>query len=135
MSWNGSQIIYDKVVRPVFLRHEAMVDNIVSDLGGKAMSAAENLTREGTDQFNISTLWLHSSVNHSWTNVPSLSSVLTTLMKNKALVTQVQQVNQPEPKSLPSTSAETSAARVAPSEPGEDRPVCSKPSVSSFMLS
>ncbi|TMS01201.1 receptor expression-enhancing protein 6 isoform X2 [Larimichthys crocea] len=94
MSWNGSQIIYDKVVRPVFLRHEAMVDNIVSDLGGKAMSAAENLTRE----------------------------VLTTLMKNKALVTQVQQVNQPEPKSLPSTSAETSAARVAPSEPGEDRP-------------
>lgn len=65
MSWNGSQIIYDKVVRPVFLRHEAMVDNIVSDLGGKAMSAAENLTREGTDQFNISTLWLHSSVNHS----------------------------------------------------------------------
>uniref|UniRef100_A0A3B4EUT3 Receptor expression-enhancing protein n=1 Tax=Pundamilia nyererei TaxID=303518 RepID=A0A3B4EUT3_9CICH len=47
MSWNGSQIIYNKVVRPVFLRHEATVDNMVSDLGGKAMSAAENLTREG----------------------------------------------------------------------------------------
>uniref|UniRef100_A0A3Q2NR92 Receptor expression-enhancing protein n=1 Tax=Fundulus heteroclitus TaxID=8078 RepID=A0A3Q2NR92_FUNHE len=47
MSWNGSQIIYNKVVRPVFLRHEATVDNMVSDLSGKAMSAAENLTREG----------------------------------------------------------------------------------------
>lgn len=47
VSWNGSQIIYDKVVRPIFLRHEAMVDDLVNSLGGKAMSAAENLTREG----------------------------------------------------------------------------------------
>uniref|UniRef100_A0A8C6VZ96 Receptor expression-enhancing protein n=1 Tax=Nothobranchius furzeri TaxID=105023 RepID=A0A8C6VZ96_NOTFU len=47
VSWNGSQIIYNKVVRPAFLRHEAAVDNMVSDLSGKAMSAAENLTREG----------------------------------------------------------------------------------------
>lgn len=47
VSWNGSQIIYNKVVRPVFLQHEATVDNMVSDLSGKAMSAAENLTREG----------------------------------------------------------------------------------------
>lgn len=47
MSWNGSQIIYDKVVRPVFLRHEATVDSMVNNLSGKAMSAAENLTREG----------------------------------------------------------------------------------------
>uniref|UniRef100_A0A672ZVD7 Receptor expression-enhancing protein n=1 Tax=Sphaeramia orbicularis TaxID=375764 RepID=A0A672ZVD7_9TELE len=50
MSWNGSQVIYTKVVRPVFLRHEATVDNMVSDLSGKAMSAAETLTREGKDQ-------------------------------------------------------------------------------------
>ncbi|MEQ2202527.1 Receptor expression-enhancing protein 6, partial [Xenoophorus captivus] len=47
MSWNGSQIIYNKVVRPLFLRHEATVDNMVSDLSGKAMNVAENLTREG----------------------------------------------------------------------------------------
>ncbi|XP_070816287.1 receptor expression-enhancing protein 6 isoform X1 [Chaetodon trifascialis] len=95
MSWNGSQIIYNKVVRPIFLRHEAAVDNMVSDLGGKAMSAAENLTRE----------------------------VLATLIKNKALVTPMPPVTQSEPKSLPSTSAETSAAKVAPSEPSEERPV------------
>lgn len=48
VSWNGSQVIYNKIVRPFFLRHEATVDNMVSDLSGKAMSAAENLTREGT---------------------------------------------------------------------------------------
>ncbi|XP_044054899.1 receptor expression-enhancing protein 6 isoform X1 [Siniperca chuatsi] len=89
MSWNGSQVIYDKVVRPVFLRHEATVDNMVSNLSGRAMSAAENLTRE----------------------------VLTTLMKNKALVTPVPPVAQPEPKSLPSSSA----AKVAPSESSEER--------------
>uniref|UniRef100_A0A4W6DR54 Receptor expression-enhancing protein n=1 Tax=Lates calcarifer TaxID=8187 RepID=A0A4W6DR54_LATCA len=29
MSWNGSQVIYNKVVRPVFLRHEATVDNMI----------------------------------------------------------------------------------------------------------
>ncbi|XP_077441101.1 uncharacterized protein LOC144063047 isoform X2 [Vanacampus margaritifer] len=58
VAWNGSQILYNRVVRPVFLRHEATVDNMVSDLSGKAMSAAENLTRE----------------------------VLSTLVKNKALV-------------------------------------------------
>ncbi|XP_019711332.1 receptor expression-enhancing protein 6 isoform X2 [Hippocampus comes] len=58
VAWNGSRVLYDRVVRPVFLRHEAAVDNMVSDLSGKAMSAAENLTRE----------------------------VLSTLVKNKALV-------------------------------------------------
>ena len=47
VAWNGSQIIYNKVVRPVFLRHEAMVDDMVSSLGGKALNAAESLTREG----------------------------------------------------------------------------------------
>uniref|UniRef100_A0A1A7WWV7 Receptor expression-enhancing protein n=1 Tax=Iconisemion striatum TaxID=60296 RepID=A0A1A7WWV7_9TELE len=86
VSWNGSQIIYHKVVRPVFLRHEATVDNMVSDLSGKAMSAAENLTRE----------------------------VLSTLVKKKALVTPAPPVPHPETKSLPSSSTQTPTA--APSE-------------------
>ncbi|XP_022614796.1 receptor expression-enhancing protein 6-like isoform X4 [Seriola dumerili] len=93
MSWNGSQIIYNKVVRPVFLRHEATVDNMVNDLSGKAMSAAENLTRE----------------------------VLSTLVKNKSLVTPMPSVAQSEPKSLPSSSTETSAAKISPSQPSEER--------------
>nr|XP_020513973.1 receptor expression-enhancing protein 6-like isoform X1 [Labrus bergylta]XP_020516365.1 receptor expression-enhancing protein 6-like isoform X1 [Labrus bergylta] len=90
MSWNGSQIIYNRVVRPIFLRHEAMVDNLVNDLGGKAMSAAENLTRE----------------------------VLTTLVKNKALVSPSAPTVS-EQKSLPSTSS----AKVTPLESEEEKPV------------
>ncbi|XP_065812472.1 receptor expression-enhancing protein 6 isoform X3 [Labrus bergylta] len=89
MSWNGSQIIYNRVVRPIFLRHEAMVDNLVNDLGGKAMSAAENLTRE----------------------------VLTTLVKNKALVSPSAPTVS-EQKSLPSTSS----AKVTPLESEEEKP-------------
>ncbi|XP_029683982.1 receptor expression-enhancing protein 6 isoform X1 [Takifugu rubripes] len=90
VSWNGSQIIYSKVVRPVFLRHEAMVDDMVNSLGGKAMNAAEHLTRE----------------------------VLTTLMKNKALVTPAPDASQTQTKSLPSTSGEAPAAG-APRQEGQ----------------
>ncbi|XP_008293901.1 receptor expression-enhancing protein 6 [Stegastes partitus] len=89
MTWNGSQIIYNKVVRPIFLRHEATVDNMVSDISGKAMSAAENLTRE----------------------------VLSTLVKSKSLVTPAA----PDTKSLPSSSGETSSAKVGPSLPSEEQ--------------
>lgn len=77
VSWNGSQIIYNKVVRPVFLRHEAMVDNMVNNLGGKAMDAAETLTREGPDPFSSSTDWLHTSIKQCLTDYsffPSLQS-------------------------------------------------------------
>ncbi|KAM9364910.1 receptor expression-enhancing protein 6 [Pholidichthys leucotaenia] len=91
MSWNGSQIIYSKIVRPVFLRHEATVDSMVNDISEKAMSAAENLTRE----------------------------VLTTLVKSKAVVTPVPPVAQSDAKSLPSSAAETSAAKVGPSQMSE----------------
>ncbi|XP_018517664.1 receptor expression-enhancing protein 6 [Lates calcarifer] len=94
MSWNGSQVIYNKVVRPVFLRHEATVDNMVSNLSGKAMSAAENLTRE----------------------------VLSNLVKNKALVTPVSPVAQSEAKSLPSSSTAASSSKTAPSQPSDERP-------------
>ncbi|XP_043107481.1 receptor expression-enhancing protein 6 [Puntigrus tetrazona] len=46
VSWNGSQVLYRHVVRPFFLKHEARVDEMVNNIGGKAMSAAENATRE-----------------------------------------------------------------------------------------
>ncbi|XP_059197451.1 receptor expression-enhancing protein 6 isoform X2 [Centropristis striata] len=94
MTWNGSQVIYNKLVRPIFLRHEATVDNMVSDLSGRAMNAAENFTKE----------------------------VLTTLMKNKALVRPTASVapppsgDPPEPRSLPSTST----AKISPAVPSED---------------
>ncbi|XP_072245015.1 receptor expression-enhancing protein 6 isoform X1 [Leuresthes tenuis] len=90
MTWNGSQIIYNKVVRPIFLRHEATVDNMVSDLSGKAMSAAETLTRE----------------------------VLTTLVKNKPLLTP--SFASSDVRSLPSSSTQAPTAKVAPSQPSEE---------------
>ncbi|XP_037324500.1 receptor expression-enhancing protein 6 isoform X2 [Pungitius pungitius] len=92
ITWNGSQVIYNKVVRPIFLRHEAAVDNLVSDIGSRAMGAAENLTRE----------------------------VLSTLIRNKALVTPGLSDAQSEAKSLPSSS---SATKVAPSESSEEQPL------------
>ncbi|XP_029943102.1 receptor expression-enhancing protein 6-like isoform X3 [Salarias fasciatus] len=46
VSWNGSQVLYSRLVRPLFLRHEAAVDGLVSELGGKAVGVAESLTRE-----------------------------------------------------------------------------------------
>ena len=50
VAWNGSQILYNRVVRPFFLKHEATVDSMVNDLSGKAMNAAESVTREGTEK-------------------------------------------------------------------------------------
>ncbi|XP_053484647.1 receptor expression-enhancing protein 6-like [Ictalurus furcatus] len=41
VSWNGSQLIYTRVVRPFFLQHEAALDSMVKDLSGKAKSAAK----------------------------------------------------------------------------------------------
>ncbi|XP_051554978.1 receptor expression-enhancing protein 6-like [Myxocyprinus asiaticus] len=51
-SWNGSQIIYTRLVRPFFLKHEAVFDNVVSDLSGKAKNAAESMAKEGLTLLN-----------------------------------------------------------------------------------
>ncbi|KAI7795550.1 putative receptor expression-enhancing protein 6 [Triplophysa rosa] len=52
VSWNGSQILYRHMVRPFFLKYETAVDGIVNNLGGKAMTVAENATREGMQNKN-----------------------------------------------------------------------------------
>ncbi|GAA6100029.1 receptor expression-enhancing protein 6 [Tachysurus ichikawai] len=44
--WNGSQVLYRRLVRPLFLKHEATVDSMVCDLSGKAITTAESVTRE-----------------------------------------------------------------------------------------
>ncbi|XP_043577265.1 receptor expression-enhancing protein 6-like isoform X3 [Chiloscyllium plagiosum] len=46
VAWNGSQMIYNRIIRPLFLKHHATVDSVVNNLSGKALDAAENLTRE-----------------------------------------------------------------------------------------
>ncbi|MBN3274547.1 REEP6 protein, partial [Polyodon spathula] len=47
VAWNGSQILYKRLVRPFFLKHQASVDSVVNDLSGQAIHAAESLTRGG----------------------------------------------------------------------------------------
>lgn len=44
-SWNGSQLLYTRFIRPFFLKHHSTVDSVVSDLSGQALSTAESVTR------------------------------------------------------------------------------------------
>ncbi|XP_039371592.1 receptor expression-enhancing protein 6 isoform X1 [Mauremys reevesii] len=46
VSWNGSQVLYQKVIRPFFLKHHRIVDSVISDLSGTALDAASTVTRE-----------------------------------------------------------------------------------------
>ncbi|XP_015507192.1 receptor expression-enhancing protein 6 [Parus major] len=45
--WNGSQLIYHSIIRPFFLKHHHAVDNMMGDIGTKALDAASTVTREG----------------------------------------------------------------------------------------
>ncbi|KAJ8377810.1 hypothetical protein AAFF_G00251290 [Aldrovandia affinis] len=46
VSWNGSQVVYKRLVRPLFLKHQATVDSMVNDLSSGAKSAAEAVSKE-----------------------------------------------------------------------------------------
>ncbi|CAM2109193.1 receptor expression-enhancing protein 6 isoform X1 [Lepidochelys kempii] len=46
ISWNGSQVLYQNVIRPCFLKHHQTVDHVLSDLSGKALDTASTVTRE-----------------------------------------------------------------------------------------
>ena len=47
VSWNGSTVLYQRGIRPFFLKHQAAMDSVVSDLTGKAKSIANKVTKEG----------------------------------------------------------------------------------------
>ncbi|KAM6040295.1 receptor expression-enhancing protein 6 isoform 2-T2 [Theristicus caerulescens] len=47
VSWNGSQVLYQNVIRPCFLRHHQTVDNVLGNLSTKALDVASSVTREG----------------------------------------------------------------------------------------
>ncbi|XP_029773649.1 receptor expression-enhancing protein 6 [Suricata suricatta] len=42
--WNGAQMLYHRVIRPLFLKHHEAVDSIVRDLGGRALDVAVGIT-------------------------------------------------------------------------------------------
>lgn len=50
VTWNGSAILYYRVVRPVFLRHQATLDSVVNNLSDKAKNMADTVTKEGEAQ-------------------------------------------------------------------------------------
>lgn len=47
VTWNGSDILYTRVIRPFFLKHQATVDTMVNDLSGKAKNLTETVAKEG----------------------------------------------------------------------------------------
>uniref|UniRef100_A0A8C4WNX6 Receptor expression-enhancing protein n=1 Tax=Gopherus evgoodei TaxID=1825980 RepID=A0A8C4WNX6_9SAUR len=58
VSWNGSHVLYQKVIRPFFLKHHRIVDSVISDLSGTALDAASTVTREGiAASSNLGAVW------------------------------------------------------------------------------
>uniref|UniRef100_A0A4X2K4E5 Receptor expression-enhancing protein n=1 Tax=Vombatus ursinus TaxID=29139 RepID=A0A4X2K4E5_VOMUR len=47
-AYSGSQILYHRLIRPIFLRHWASMDSLVTDLSKHALDTAANLTWEAT---------------------------------------------------------------------------------------
>uniref|UniRef100_A0A8D0GP15 Receptor expression-enhancing protein n=1 Tax=Sphenodon punctatus TaxID=8508 RepID=A0A8D0GP15_SPHPU len=41
VSWNGSQVLYQSVIRPCFLKHHKTVDSVLSDLSGRAIDGLD----------------------------------------------------------------------------------------------
>uniref|UniRef100_A0A8C5GFR9 Receptor expression-enhancing protein n=1 Tax=Gouania willdenowi TaxID=441366 RepID=A0A8C5GFR9_GOUWI len=53
VSWNGSTVLYNQLIRPFFLKHEAKMDSMVSDLNNlssKARNITENITKEAVNR-------------------------------------------------------------------------------------
>ncbi|NXU81200.1 REEP5 protein, partial [Oreotrochilus melanogaster] len=43
---NGAEFIYRRIIRPIFLKHEAKLDSVVKDLKDKAAETADTITKE-----------------------------------------------------------------------------------------
>ncbi|XP_004866000.2 receptor expression-enhancing protein 6 isoform X2 [Heterocephalus glaber] len=44
--WNGALLLYQRLVRPLFLKHHAAVDSAVSQLSGQVLDTASGITRD-----------------------------------------------------------------------------------------
>ena len=44
---NGADLLYKRVIRPFFLKHESQVDSVVSDLKDRARETADAISKEG----------------------------------------------------------------------------------------
>lgn len=61
VSWNGSQILYTRVIRPFFLKHEAAMDNVVNNLSSTAKNLTGTVTKEGEMPSVCSTFMQYNS--------------------------------------------------------------------------
>lgn len=43
---NGADLLYKRIIRPFFLKHESQVDNVVNDLKDKAKETADTISKE-----------------------------------------------------------------------------------------
>ncbi|XP_016080387.1 PREDICTED: receptor expression-enhancing protein 5 [Miniopterus natalensis] len=43
---NGAELLYKRIIRPVFLKHQSQVDHVVSDLKDKAKETADAIAKE-----------------------------------------------------------------------------------------
>ncbi|CAN9502453.1 unnamed protein product [Ophioblennius macclurei] len=50
VSWNGSDILYRQTIRPFFLKHEAKMDTMVSELAAKAKDLTDTVTLEAVSR-------------------------------------------------------------------------------------
>uniref|UniRef100_A0A8C3J626 Receptor expression-enhancing protein n=1 Tax=Calidris pygmaea TaxID=425635 RepID=A0A8C3J626_9CHAR len=48
VTWNGSQVLYQNVIRPCFLRHHQTVDKVLGNLSTQALDTASSVTREAS---------------------------------------------------------------------------------------
>ena len=44
---NGAELLYRRLIRPVFLKHESQVDSVVKDVKDKAKETADAISKEG----------------------------------------------------------------------------------------
>ncbi|KAM9842876.1 receptor expression-enhancing protein 6 isoform 1-T2 [Aulostomus maculatus] len=49
VTWNGSDILYKRAIRPYFLKHQAAMDDMVGNLSAKAKSMTETVTKEAVN--------------------------------------------------------------------------------------
>lgn len=47
VTWNGSDMLYTRVIRPFFLKHQAAMDTMVNDLTARAKNVTETVAKEG----------------------------------------------------------------------------------------
>ena len=74
---NGADLLYKRIIRPFFLKHESQVDNVVNDLKDKA----KNKLKSNVNGFQV---WRNTGTNFPWTPSAHVSIALSTVLGMKS---------------------------------------------------